>query len=100
MSNIYLQILNSRTHSPLVSSVFLRLFPCLGVFWSSFLFLCHWISFLFFLYDRRIHSRDLLFLKVGEFQAWDWLWYPLSLWPQRRSRGAEISIHVSALAGI
>src|SRR6218665_364721 len=36
------------------------------------------------------------------FQAWDWLWYPM-LWSQRRDRGAhgaEISIQISAQAGV
>jgi len=25
-----------------------------------------------------IHSLDPLFLTLGEFQTWDWLWYPLT----------------------
>src|SRR6218665_292318 len=39
---------------------------------------------------------------LGEFQAWDWLWYPM-LWSQRRNsgaHGAENSIQISALAGV
>src|SRR6218665_841885 len=37
--------------------------------------------------------RSTLFLTLSEFQAWDWLWYPLNLWSQRQSwgvHGAEI----------
>jgi len=38
----------------------------------------------FFLYDRIICtlSLDPLFLTVGEFKAWDWLWYPLTFGPR------------------
>src|SRR6218665_3449076 len=47
--------------------------PCsrLAVFRSSLLFLCHWMSFMFLLYDRSIciHSLDLLFLTAGEFST-------------------------------
>src|SRR6218665_127155 len=71
-------------HSPLMSNAFsFALFPCCGVFWSSFLFLCYWISFVSF-YDRSIctHSLDPLFLPLGEFQALDWLWYPLTCGPR------------------
>src|SRR6218665_4033657 len=34
-------------------------------------------------------SLDSLFLKPGEFQAWNGLWYRLYLWSQRLSRGAQ-----------
>ena len=55
-----------------------------------------WISLVVFLYDRSIctHSLYPLFLRLGEFQACNWLW------SQRRRRGAhgtEISIKMSAL---
>src|SRR6218665_90464 len=44
--------------------------------------LCHWISFVFLLYDSRIctHSIDL---SLDDGEAWDWLWYPM-LRSQRR----------------
>jgi len=50
-----------------------RLFSYLGIFRSSFLFLCHWISFVLFLYDQNICTilLDPLFVTIGEFQAWD-----------------------------
>ena len=53
-----------------------------------FLFLCHWISFVLLLYDGSICtlSLDPLFLKLLEFQAWEWLFNPLNLWPQRQSK--------------
>src|SRR6218665_3609920 len=41
----------------------------------------------FFYKGRRIatHSVDpLLTHSLGEFRAWDWLWYPM-LWSQRRN---------------
>src|SRR6218665_948734 len=66
---------------------------------------CHWISIVFLLYSRRIatHSVDpSLTHFLGEFQAWDWLWYPM-LWSQRRNsgaHGAENTIQISALAGV
>jgi len=28
--------------------------------------------------SNRTHSFNLLFLTLGEFQAWDWLWYSLT----------------------
>src|SRR6218665_2469986 len=70
-----------------------------------FALICHWISIVFLLYGRRIatHSVDpSLTHFLGEFQAWDWLWYPM-LWSQRRNSGApgaENSIQISALAGV
>ena len=70
-----------------------------------FFFTCHWISFVFLLYGRRIstHSVDPspTHFQVS-FQAWDWLWYP-KLWSQMRNsgeHGAEISIQISALAWV
>ena len=70
-------------------------FPCLGVFRSYFLFLCHWISFVCFLRYRSIctHSPDPLFLTLGEFQAFDWLSLALvstDLWFQRRTIGMRM----------
>src|SRR6218665_2916963 len=63
-------IFNPCVHSRLVSIVqcFLHLLPCLGVFQSSLLFLCHWISIVFFVYDRSICTLSLnpLFLTLGE----------------------------------
>src|SRR6218665_2163681 len=70
-----------------------------------FALICHWISIVFLLYGRRIatHSVDpSLTHFLVSFQAWDWLWYPM-LWSQRRNSGAhiaEISIQISALAGV
>src|SRR6218665_3530143 len=70
-----------------------------------FALICHWISIVFLLYGRRIttHSVDPpLTHFLGEFQAWDWLWYPM-LWFHRRNsgaHGAENSIQISALAGV
>src|SRR6218665_1508299 len=70
---------------------------------SPFALICHWISIVFLLYGRRIatHSVDpSLTHFLGEFQAWDWFWYPM-LWSQRRNRGAygaENLIQISALA--
>src|SRR6218665_3619796 len=94
---------------PGLSSVFLSIaFPFafhILVFFYSLFFPCHWISFVILLYGRRIctHSVDLSLIHfLGEFQAWDWLWYPM-LWSQRQNRGAhgaEISIQMSALAGV
>src|SRR6218665_2057127 len=52
--------------------------PYLGVFPFT-IFTCHWISFVFFLYSRRIctHSVDpSLTHFLGKFHAWDWLWNP------------------------
>ena len=81
-------------------------FPSPSISWSFFhslFFTCHWISFMFLLYDWCIctHSVDpSLTHLLG--QAWDWLWY-LMLWSQRRNRGvhgAEISIQISALARV
>src|SRR6218665_1923580 len=50
-----------------------------------------------------LHSVDpSLTHFLGEFQACDWLWNPM-LWSQRRNRGAhgaEISVQISALAGV
>ena len=85
LSIIYLSSLGTQPVG--LQCFFLRLFPCLGVFRSSFLFLRHWISFVFFLYDRSIctTSLDLLFLTLGEFQAWDWhgsLGYQLTCGPR------------------
>ena len=54
-------------------------FPCLGV--SSLLF-CSWVigflSCFFFTTEESASFRLTLFLTLGEFQAWDWLWYPLN----------------------
>src|SRR6218665_1240977 len=47
-----------------------------------------------------IQSTHHLLTFLGEFQAWDWLWYSMLL-SQRRSSGAheaEISFQISALA--
>src|SRR6218665_588251 len=77
----------------------------ISVFFHSFFFTCHWISLVFPLYDRPIctHSIDpSLTHFLGEFQAWDWLWYPM-VWSQRRSRSAhdaEISLQISAMAEV
>ena len=37
-----------------------------------------------FLYDQSIftHSLDPQFIILGEFQAWDWLWYTLTCGPR------------------
>src|SRR6218665_1763777 len=88
----------------LVSNAFPFAFPYLGVFPFPLLHL----PFNFI----RVSSLRLMYLQpsvdpslthfLGEFQARDWLWYPM-LWSQRRSRGAheaEISYQISALAGI
>jgi len=44
-------------------------FSCLGIFWSTFLFLCHWISFVFFLYDWIICT---LLLDPSLPHSWAW----------------------------
>jgi len=36
-----------------------------------------------------IPSPDPLFLTVGDFQAWDWLWYPLTCDPRGR-----VGVHI------
>jgi len=62
----------------------------------------------FFVHDQSIgtYSLDPLFLTLGEFQAWDWLWYALLWWSQSRGaqvrtvHGAEISIQISAITAI
>ena len=77
--------------------------PYVLVFFHLFFFTCHWISFVFLLYDWHIciHLVDPSLTHFLGFQAWDWLWYPM-LWPQRRSRGAqeaEILFEISALPG-
>src|SRR6218665_3227035 len=70
-----------------------------------FALICHWISIVFLLYGRRIATYSVdpsLTHFLCEFQAWDWLWYPM-LWSQRRksgAHGAENSIQISALAGV
>src|SRR6218665_3620774 len=64
--------------------------------------ICHWISIVFLLYGRRIatHSVDPSLTDIlGEFQAWDWLWYPM-LRRNSGAHGAENSIQISALAGV
>ena len=75
----------------------------ISVFFHSLFFTCHWISFLFLLYDWCIctHQSTLQLLTFQvSFQAWDWLWYPL-LWSQRRSRGAhEAEISFSNFFGV
>src|SRR6218665_2875508 len=46
-------------------------------------------------------TLNLLTFYVS-FQAWDWHWYPM-VWFQRQNRGAheaEISIQISAMAGV
>src|SRR6218665_275620 len=54
--------------------------------------------------SNRTRSFNLLFLTLGEFQAWDWLCMVFTyLWYQKRSRCAhetEMLIQMSALAGI
>src|SRR6218665_3387070 len=83
---------------------FPRHLPYLGVlFFHSLFFTCHWISFVFLLYGRRIctHSVDPSLFLVS-FQAWDWLWYPM-FWSQKQNRGAhgaEILIQISALVEV
>ena len=79
-------IFNPYANSLLVSNAFPSPFLCLAVFRSSFVFLCHWIYFGFFLYDRSICtlSFDRPFLTLGKFQVWDWLWYPLACGPKHR----------------
>ena len=78
-------IFNPWLHSPLMSDAFsFTFFPCHCVFQSSF---CPGaIRFLlcFFIYDRNICtlSLDPLFLTLGEFQAWDLHWYPLTFGPR------------------
>jgi len=59
-------------------------------------------SCLFITTDVSAPIRSTLHLLMLNFQAWDWLWYPM-LWSQRRNsgaHGAEISIQISALAGV
>ena len=67
----------------MVSNVFPSpFFHVFCVFQCFFLFLCHWISFVFFLYDHFSICTLLLdppFLTVCE--AWDWFWYPLTCGP-------------------
>ena len=48
---------------------------------SSPLYRCHWTFLCFFLDDRSICSLGPLFLTLDEFQAWDWLQYPLTCGP-------------------
>src|SRR6218665_2322895 len=60
-------------------------FPC--VFWSSFLYLCHRISFLFFFITTEVSafctlSLDPLFLTLAKFPVWDWLWCPMTCDPR------------------
>src|SRR6218665_3762561 len=53
----------------------------------QFALICHWISIVFLLYGQCIATHLVdpsLTHFLGEFQAWDWLWYPM-LWSQRRT---------------
>src|SRR6218665_1215728 len=61
-------------------------------------------SCFFFTADVSPPIRSTLHLLtfLVNFQAWDWLWYPM-LWSQRQNcgaHGAENSIQISALAGL
>ena len=66
----------------LVSDPFSSIVSMSLCFPDFFLFLCYWISFVCFPYDRSIctHLLDPLFLTIhaGEFQVWDRLFYPLA----------------------
>src|SRR6218665_708983 len=46
------------------------------------------------------HSLDPLFLTPGKFQAWDWLWYPLTCGPRGRVGVGTEQKSRSALAGV
>jgi len=51
---------------------FFAFFPC--AFWSFFLFLCHWISFVVFLYDRKYSGFLSLWSVVFSFFiSWTWI---------------------------
>src|SRR6218665_2831584 len=67
--------------SPFLVSIAFPFVFHISVFFHSPFFTCHWISFVFLLYGRRIciHSIDpsLTHFYVS-FQAWDWLWDPMS----------------------
>ena len=78
-----ISLIPGHTQSVGVSAISFTSSLCFGVFWSSFLFMCHWIPFVFS-YDWNICTiwLDPLFLTIGEFQAWDWLWYPLTCGPR------------------
>src|SRR6218665_798348 len=57
------------------------------VFWSSILYLCHRISFLFFFITTEVSafctlSLDPLFLTLVKFPVWDWLWCPMTCDPR------------------
>ena len=54
--------------------------PLFQVLVFSGLLSVHWISFVFFLYDRNFctHSLKPLFLTPCEFEAWNWFWYLLT----------------------
>src|SRR6218665_2897337 len=52
---VYLFTFNPWAHSRWCPMFPLSLYPCL-VFRSSFVFLCHWIYFVFFLYDRSTNQ--------------------------------------------
>src|SRR6218665_2293168 len=61
-------------------------------------------SCFFFTTDVSAPAPSTLRLLTVNFQAWDWLWYPM-LWSKRRSMGwgvyeAEISFQISAVAGV
>ena len=77
-------------HSPLVSSLMLPspFYHCIPIFFSVPMPLDF---FVFFLCHRSTCICTLSLgphlLTLGEFQIWDWRWYPLNLWSQRRSRG-------------
>src|SRR6218665_3829665 len=68
-----------------------------------FALICHWISFVFILYGRRIatHSVDLFYF-LGEFPGLGLALVPDVVVPEADSgaHGAENSIQISALAGV
>jgi len=71
----------------------------ISVLFHSLIFTCHWISFVFLLYNWCIcNHRSILHLLTFwvSFQAWNWLWYPM-LGSQRRSRGALARVWTSDL---
>src|SRR6218665_3227382 len=77
----------------------------ISVFLHPLFFTCHWISFVFLLYDRRIctHSVDpSLTHFVGEFPGLGLALVPdvVVLEAEQGAHGAEISFQISALAGV
>jgi len=79
----------------------------ISVLFHPLFFTCHWISFVFLPYGRRIctHSVDSSLTHcLGEFPGLGLALVSMGslLWSQRRNsgaHGAEISIQISALAG-